>query len=371
MRFWKIHFGALLRNSIAFATVVLLFVIWRTFQTSQNGVGGIFARDTITFPVQNCRGINTNKNSSIISQRITVFNTSSTVNKQVLILSKSNKRTLRILLAVLEGERISYDIHHLAGERRDHLPSLTERETGKYVAIIFTCFRHYFALSLWNKRVLDNYCRAFGVGIILFNHEEATGIFPNREKFPFKVHTSVREFKSYHVSKNATILRLVKGNNFLDAEGRYSPTKWSIFVPHSDTNFDNNFEVISTSTFIDSTIENQIGITGDPKGYPVVVHDLGKRDEINRIYFGAGLEFWPHKLLFLDALGFVSMHKLAKSLDRWVQVDIDDIFVGRTGIRMKKEDVKVSIVSCMLWVIFIQGEGLGLAVRQKAIFRLK
>ena len=345
MRFWRIHFGALLRKSLAVVTVLAIFAIWKTFQNTEDGVGGIFLRDTVTFPVQNCRGINANKNGSIISERVTFFNTSSTVNKQVLILSKTSKRALRILLPVLEGHRIAYDIYHLAGGGKDILPSLTDRERGKYVAIIFTSFSHYFGLSLWNKGLLDNYCRAFGVGMILFSQGESTGTLPYINSFPFTVHTSVRRFKSYHVSKNATILRLVKGNNILNADGKFSLTKWSCFVPKSGTNFKTNFEVVATSTFFDTSIESEIEVGGDQKRFPVVVHDLGKHDQIHRIYFGADLEFWPHKLLFLDALGFVSMHKLARSLDRWVQVDIDDIFVGKTGIRMKKEDVKAMIIA--------------------------
>ena len=344
MRFWKIHFGALMRKSLAFGIALVLFVIWKSFQNMQNGTITFPVRDPITFPVQNCRGINTNKDSSIIAQRTAFFNTSATVNKRVLILSRTGKRAPRALLPVLEGNRIVYDVHYLAGRDKDRLPPLTERETGIYAAIIFTSFSSYFGLRLWNKRLLDNYCRAFGVGMILFNLEESPHTSSNGEKFPFKVYTSALEFKSYYISKNATILRLVKGNNVLESEGMYSLRKWSIFIPQTGTNVDKNFEIIARSTFIDNTSKNKIGISGNPKGFAVVVHDLGKHDNIDRIYFGADLTFWPHKLLFLDALGFVSQHKLAKSLDRWIQVDIDDIFVGRTGIRMKKEDVKASVL---------------------------
>jgi hypothetical protein len=347
MRFWKIHSGALMRKSLAIATVLSVFITWKTFQNMQNGVDP--RPDTITFPVQSCKGINTNKDSSIISPRIMFFNSSATVNKRVLILSKrAVVYNVRDLLPILEGKRILYDIHYLAGGDKDLLPSLTEQDRGKYVAIIFTSFSYYFGLSLWNRHLLDNYCHAFGVGMILFNLGESSGTSPNTEWFPFKIYTSALQFKLYHVAKNATILRLVKGNNVLDSEGKFDLHKWSIFVPQSGTNFIQDFEVIATSNFNDETIENKIGISDDPKGFPVVIHDLGKRDNIHRVYFGADLTFWPHKLLFLDALSFVSQHKLAKPLDRWIQVDIDDIFVGRTGIRMKKEDVKASIVSCSL-----------------------
>lgn len=72
-----------------------------------------------------------------------------------------------------------------------------------------------------------------------------------------------------------------------------------------------------------------------------VVQDLGLHDGIQRVLFGHGLNFWLHKLVFVDAVTFLSAKRLSLSLDRYVLVDIDDIFVGKEGTRMKVADVEV------------------------------
>lgn len=62
-----------------------------------------------------------------------------------------------------------------------------------------------------------------------------------------------------------------------------------------------------------------------------VVQDHGRLDGVQRVLFGSGLQFWLHRLLFLDALSYLSHGQLSLSLDRWILVDIDDIFVGERG----------------------------------------
>jgi len=74
-----------------------------------------------------------------------------------------------------------------------------------------------------------------------------------------------------------------------------------------------------------------------------VMQDHGMYDGISRVLFGNGLNFWLHRLLFLDSLSYLSKGLLSISLERQVLVDIDDIFVGESGIRMWKEDVHVRI----------------------------
>lgn len=72
-----------------------------------------------------------------------------------------------------------------------------------------------------------------------------------------------------------------------------------------------------------------------------VVQDLGLHDGIQRVLFGHNLSFWLHKLVFVDAVSFLTAKRLSLSLDRFILVDIDDIFVGKEGTRMKVADVKV------------------------------
>lgn len=75
---------------------------------------------------------------------------------------------------------------------------------------------------------------------------------------------------------------------------------------------------------------------------PSVVQDLGLHDGIQRVLFGNNLAFWLHKLVFVDAVAFLTGKRLSLSLERYLLVDIDDIFVGKEGTRMKVPDVKVS-----------------------------
>ncbi|ELK30882.1 Bifunctional heparan sulfate N-deacetylase/N-sulfotransferase 1 [Myotis davidii] len=74
--------------------------------------------------------------------------------------------------------------------------------------------------------------------------------------------------------------------------------------------------------------------------YCVEYSDLGLHDGIRRVLFGNSLSFWLHKLIFVDAVSFLTGRRLSLSLDRYLLVDIDDIFVGKEGTRMNVRDVK-------------------------------
>ena len=334
-----------MRKSLIVATVLVVVVLWKSFRSLHLASHGKkYLRSSVPFPVQNCRVVRTDELGNR-SENLIAFNKSRSVDREVLILTKKSSM-IKTLIPVLEGYRISYDLHYLLGTERDVLPSFTVENVGKYASIIFTSFSDYFSLSSWNKRLLDGYCRFFTVGMVLFNQGEGKSSQIS-DSFPFRVHTNIREFKTYRINKNATILRLVKADKVLESNYEQSDTKkWSVFIPRH-IELLKEFQIVSASSFSKSPPHHPWGnstrteFPENPGDYPVVVHDLGTRDGVQRVYFGAGITFWPHKLLFLDALAFVSRRILEKSLDRWILVDIDDIFVGREGIRMKKEDVKV------------------------------
>lgn len=335
-----------MRKSLIIAVVIGVYVLWKSLRSLElASQGHLVLRSSVPFPMKNCLGLCRDDGGSR-SEEFTNLNESTSIEERVLILSKRPSMT-KTLIPVLEANRIPYDVHYLVGVESDVLPSFTVGNVGKYSGIVFTSFSYYFTLNSWNKRLLDKYCSSYAVGIVLFNQGEgkSTRLVDN---FPFKVHTNIRQFKSYRVNGNATILRLVKADKVLESDEQIDfKFKWSVFIPQNN-NFLRQFEIVCASSFIENPQRYQRGndmrttLAENPVDYPVVVHDLGITDGIHKVYFGAGLTFWPHKLLFMDALGFVSRHKLAKSLDRWIMVDIDDIFVGREGIRMKKEDVKVS-----------------------------
>ena len=92
------------------------------------------------------------------------------------------------------------------------------------------------------------------------------------------------------------------------------------------------------------TPENLLPPAAKSALHATVIHDLGLHDGIQRVLFGNNLNFWLHKLIFIDAISFLSGKKLKLSLDRYLLVDIDDIFVGKEGTRMNANDVQVKYV---------------------------
>lgn len=335
--------GSFIKKSLVVCVVFGLLKIWRLIMESTQTNELSRSKEYIAFPVQICSPVKVEENRTFLSGECPFANKSAVVRHRVLILSSRPLSFAHDFVTILESHRMSYDIHNLNSESIDALPSLTDREIGNYAVVVFTSFTDYFELSPWRKRIIDGYCRYYGVGMVLFNDVKvAPPRIPSRDYFPFEIYSGQMQFNLYHVSANASMLRLVTGNNMLDFEESHmsSGEKWSIFL-RQNARLHEHFEIVATSSF-HSAIPIDNSMYSSNLKFPVVLHDLGQLDKIQRIYFGAGLSFWPHKLLFLDALGYMSSGKLAKSLDRWIQVDIDDIFVGRSGIRMKADDVQVT-----------------------------
>ena len=124
---------------------------------------------------------------------------------------------------------------------------------------------------------------------------------------------------------------------------------WTVFAPNHST-----YEPLATgSTYEGGLSSNAISVLRvrillvDPAGFFfkikvfILLKDCGEFDGIQRILFGSGLEFWLHRLLLLDAMSFLSHGRLSTSLQRYIQVDIDDIFVGQKGTRLVPDDVEV------------------------------
>lgn len=75
------------------------------------------------------------------------------------------------------------------------------------------------------------------------------------------------------------------------------------------------------------------------------MQDHGRYDGIQRVFFGGGLRFWLHNLLLLDSLSYLSHGQLSLSLNRMILVDVDDIFVGEKGTRLRKDDVMALLIT--------------------------
>lgn len=213
------------------------------------------------------------------------------------------------------------------------LPVLTNLDKGRYGVIVFENLDKYLSMDKWNRELLDKYCREYSVGIVGFmSASEETLVGAQLKGFPLYVHTNLR-LRDASLNPSSPVLRLTRAGD--TAWGPLPGNDWAVFQHNHSTYEPLEFAQKNTLDY-----PNDGGIQPP---LTTVLQDHGKLDNIQRIFFGAGLKFWLHRLLFLDALSYLSHGQLSVSLNRMILVDIDDIFVGERGTRLKPDDVHALI----------------------------
>ena len=252
------------------------------------------------------------------------------INNIVLVLVETQYSKLgQEIVHILDATRISYKVE-LAGKS---LPYLTRMDKGKYGVIIFERLESYLRMDNWNRQLLDKYCREYNVGIIAFTlatEQPLANVEVNG--FPLYVHTNLA-MKDFEVNPESGILRVTRASETV--HGDLPGDDWTAFVPNHTT-----YQPLACARTQSASVLSESSDMQEFR-YITAVHDTGRFDKIQRIFFGNGFKFWLHRLLFLDALSYLSHGKFSIPLERYTLVDIDDIFVGKVGIRMKPDDVEV------------------------------
>ncbi|KAK8384674.1 hypothetical protein O3P69_014327 [Scylla paramamosain] len=203
--------------------------------------------------------------------------------KVLLFTETQYSRTGQAIIHILVANRIKYKME------------------GKYGVVVFENFERYLQIDPWNRELLDKYLRDYGVGLV--------GFMPAREET--QVGAKLRGFPLY-VHSNLGL-----ENVSLNTDTTYTPLEWAApSLPH----FSEERLILS-------------------------ILDKGDYDGISRVLFGGNLDFWLHRLLFLDAVSYLSLGRISLSLERYILVDIDDIFVAKKGVRMTTDDVKALLDS--------------------------
>lgn len=244
------------------------------------------------------------------------------------------------IIETLEAVRIKFKLE--IGGRG--LPILTNFDKGKYALVIFENFDKYLYMNKWNRDILEKYCRVYNVGIIGFmSRKDET-----QKSVPIKGYPLVKlnnlTISDYEVLRTSQILKMTKsgilnrgpllGQNFTVFQSNHSNyahiTNAKIYNQYTQTS-------INISTTFESSISDKLVST--------ILYDQGLLDGIDKVLFSSGFDYWIHKLIFLDAITFLTKNKFLKSLQRYILVDIDDIFVGEQGTRLKPHDVDALIRS--------------------------
>ncbi|NXI33124.1 NDST3 sulfotransferase, partial [Sterrhoptilus dennistouni] len=233
------------------------------------------------------------------------------------------------IITILESSRFQFHIEIASG--KGDLPVLIDKNKGKYALIVYENILKYVNMDSWNRGLLDKYCTEYGVGVIGFHKGNENSLQSFQLKgFPFHVHSNLG-VKDCCINPHSPLLHLTKPSKL--EKGPLLGNDWAVFqINHTAYQ-----PVIFAKVKAPENLPPPAALSAL---YATVIHDLGLHDGIQRVLFGNNLNFWLHKLIFIDAISFLSGKKLTLSLDRYILVDIDDIFVGKDGTRMNTNDVQ-------------------------------
>ncbi|KAM6956518.1 bifunctional heparan sulfate N-deacetylase/N-sulfotransferase 2 [Aplochiton taeniatus] len=234
------------------------------------------------------------------------------------------------IVAVLESSRFRYRTEVAPG--RGDMPTLTERNRARYALVVYENLLKYVNLDAWNRDLLDKYCAEYGVGMVGFYKANENSLLSAQLKgFPLFLHSHLG-LRDYRINPSAPLLYVTRPNQV--EQGPLPGDDWTVFQSNHST-----YEpVLLASTR--SSSEAQAHLGSQRAVHATVVQDLGLHDGIQRVLFGNNLNYWLHKLVFVDAIAYLTAKRLSLSLERHLLVDVDDIFVGKEGTRMKVSDVE-------------------------------
>ncbi|CDQ66691.1 unnamed protein product [Oncorhynchus mykiss] len=233
------------------------------------------------------------------------------------------------IVAILESSRFRYRTEIAPG--KGDMPTLTERNRGRYALVIYENLLKYVNLDAWNRDLLDKYCVEYSVGIIgFFKANENSLLSAQLKGFPLFLHSHLG-LRDYRINPNAPLLYITRPNEV--EQGPLPGDDWTVFQSNHST-----YEpVLLASTKSSDALTHPGPLRAM---HSTVVQDLGLHDGIQRVLFGNNLSYWLHKLVFVDAIAYLTGKRLCLSLERHLLVDVDDIFVGKEGTRMKVTDVE-------------------------------
>ncbi|GMT24256.1 hypothetical protein PFISCL1PPCAC_15553 [Pristionchus fissidentatus] len=243
--------------------------------------------------------------------------TSLTESRILLLLENVYSRHGRLITQMLNATKCSYKIETFSKD----LPLLTASSLGRYSAIVIENFNRYVNLPKSNRRLLDKYSQEYKVPIISF--------VPGRAEY----------FASSKVrGMNLTIWHNQKANNI-----RFPSSSMIPFVARPEVVLPNPLSDGKEWTLFDESPSfESVMVAEDAQGKrrAAIVRDRGVTDGVEKILIGHNLTEWIVGLGFLDSLRWSTKGRCGiATLDRFIQIDMDDVFVGARGTRMVANDV--------------------------------
>ncbi|KAG9331690.1 hypothetical protein JZ751_018433 [Albula glossodonta] len=199
------------------------------------------------------------------------------------------------IVAVLESSRFRYRTEISPG--KGDMPTLTDKDRGRFTLVIYENILKYVNLDAWNRELLDKYCVEYGVGIIgFFKANENSLLSAQLKGFPLFLHSNLG-LKDCIVNAKSPLLFITRAGEV--EHGPLPGDDWTVFQSNHST-----YEPVLLAKTRSAESVPQLGVAGAgtaPQLLTSVVQDLGLHDGIQRVLFGNNLNFWLHKLVFVDA----------------------------------------------------------------------
>ena len=240
-------------------------------------------------------------------------------------------KVLNYVRKYLESFRIRYVTTRTDDRLLVDLKYEMTKETAnpKYSLIIFYEFQTFLSLSPFARDVINNYCAKFKTGQLFF----AGNNYGKISMFDLEV-KRVEKDRLYNLRVNPSSRILWMTKPVIETGRTASRTRLSYFqFGRSDHNYETVAHFV-TPRSADHVMSERTKVA--------MLLDDGKASGIKRIFTTLTSAFFLNSLLFLDALKYLSVLPARYTLKRYIQVDIDDIFIGKSGLRLKRSDVKVS-----------------------------
>lgn len=207
-----------------------------------------------------------------------------------------------------------------------NLPLLTTAKRGRFSIIIIENYYKYLNLPSWNRQLLDKYCREYGVGIISFIPSRPTDHITAKVKDSQLTIHRQQHATNLRFNDESRVIHIAKAGAVLQS-------------PEPDKNDWILFEICKGYEGI--VLANDA--FGEERAS--VILDEGLEDGIERILFGHNFTHWINKIAFIDSLRYMRELLVNDDLKRYIQIDIDDIFVGASGTRITRNDADALLQS--------------------------
>ncbi|KAH9489549.1 hypothetical protein Btru_038391, partial [Bulinus truncatus] len=238
------------------------------------------------------------------------------------------------------GQKIRYFLNALRIEvkfevKSKAVPTLTNKKSGRFAVIIFENYNTYLDLDSYSRQLVDKYCHDYHIGIISFVRpvDDSTLMYRQEDSYHITFNYNM-PLVDYKINEASTLWKTVKPGSI-----------WKGNLPDTWTVFKSNHSTYQPLAFSRSLSHFQSFDSSQYFSHITAVFDEGKIDGIAKVLFGSDLTFWLHSVIMMDALTYLSSGRLGLQLERYLQIDVDDIYVGKEGIRMKVSDVEALVAS--------------------------